>query len=341
MYLCPDMANGNQYTFNSSTLQYEVKKRSKLLRVLGIGIFFLCSVLMALFYLWIYVSVLGNDLPKTERLKEERSRLRAEMENVERSLDGYAEDLEMLKTRDNDIYRSIFGMNEIPDEARNTGYGEYVYNPYSYMSYDNPVMDEVMMRVEILSRRAYSQSKSFDDVLSLSKRAGEMATCIPAIPPMNPDPEVYRVSSSFGRRKDPFTGRTRRHSGVDFAMPKGSPIYATGDGVVESVKYEFYGYGNQILIDHGFGYKTRYAHMHSIGLAEGMKVKRGECIGLSGNSGRSSGPHLHYEVIYKGVHQNPANYYDLTISQDEYAEMVQDIAESSERVTLHPSHRKK
>ena len=124
-------------------------------------------------------------------------------------------------------------------------------------------------------------------------------------------------------------------------MKPGNRLYATGDGVVESVKFELFGYGNQVLIDHGFGYKTRYAHMKAICVVEGMKVKRGECIGLSGNSGRSSGPHLHYEVMYKGAYVNPANYYDLTITPEEYATMVQHTADISEKITYHPSHRKK
>ena len=193
----------------------------------------------------------------------------------------------------------------------------------------------------MLLKKTYVQSKSFDEVAQLSRRAGEMASCIPAIPPMNPDTKKYRFSSSFGYRKDPFTGRSKRHTGVDFAMKPGIPIYATGDGVVESVKFELFGYGNQVVINHGFGYKTRYAHLKSVGVGEGMKVKRGECIGLSGNSGRSSGPHLHYEVLYKDNYVNPANYFDLSITPEEYGTMVQDIADASERVTLHPSHRKK
>ena len=124
-------------------------------------------------------------------------------------------------------------------------------------------------------------------------------------------------------------------------MKPGNRLYATGDGVVSVVKFELFGYGNQVTIDHGFGYKTRYAHMKTINVVEGMKVKRGECIGLSGNSGRSSGPHLHYEVLYKDDFVNPANYYDLSITPEEYATMVQNTADASERITLHPSHKKK
>jgi murein DD-endopeptidase MepM/ murein hydrolase activator NlpD len=195
--------------------------------------------------------------------------------------------------------------------------------------------------MDVLTKKTYVQSKSFDEVAQLSKRAGDMASCIPAIPPINPTPGTYRFSSGFGYRVDPVYGRSARHGGVDFAMPPGNPVYSTGDGVVEKVSFEFFGYGNQVVIDHGFGYKTRYAHLKSVGVVEGMKVKRGECIGESGNSGRSSGPHLHYEVLYKGAPVNPANYFDLTITPEEYATMVQNTADASGRVTLHPSHKKR
>ena len=263
------------------------------------------------------------------------------MEVLNRQLDGYDKALTSLQMRDDDIYRAIFGMHEIPSEVRNAGFGGV--NRYSH--YDglghSAQLKTTAMRLDILTKKTYVQSRSFDEVAQLSKRAGDMASCIPAIPPVVPDRSIYRLSSSFGFRSDPFTGRSKRHTGVDFALKPGNPIYATGDGVVEKVKFEFFGYGNQVLIDHGFGYKTRYAHMKSINVVEGMKVKRGECIGESGNSGRSSGPHLHYEVLYKDKHINPANYFDLTITPEEYATMVQNTAEASDKITLHPSHRKK
>jgi murein DD-endopeptidase MepM/ murein hydrolase activator NlpD len=232
-------------------------------------------------------------------------------------------------------------MHEIPAEVRNAGFGGV--NRYAH--YDdidqNGLLKNTVVRLDVLTKKTYVQSKSFDEVSLLSRRAGDMASCIPAIPPVSPDPAIYRLSSSFGYRSDPFTGRSTRHTGVDFALKPGNPIYATGDGVIESVKFEFFGYGNQVVVDHGFGYKTRYAHLKSVGVVEGMKVKRGECIGLSGNSGRSSGPHLHYEVLYKGNFVNPANYYDLAITPEEYSTMVQNTADASEKITMHPSHRRK
>ena len=335
------MARKNQYVFNSETLSYEVKRYSRSSRVMKTLTLFVLSLGMAVLYSWIYSSVLGLEAPKTVILKKLNAQWVSRMEVLNRRLDDSQEALTLLQLRDDDIYRSLFGMTEIPPEVRNAGFGGV--NRYSHYDDVDPdgMLKRTAVRIDVLTKKSCVQSKSFDEVSKLSKRAGEMASCIPAIPPINPDKNKYRFSSSFGYRKDPFTGRSKRHSGVDFAMKPGNPIYATGDGVVEAVKFELFGYGTQVLIDHGFGYKTRYAHLKTVGVAEGMKVKRGECIGLSGNSGRSSGPHLHYEVIYMGRHVNPYNYFDLTITPEEFYTMVQDIAYASERVTMHPSHKKK
>ena len=335
------MSRDKKYVFNSKTLSYEVKKSSRSLRVLKTLSLFMISICMAVLYFWIYSSVLGLEPPKTVLLKKENARWSSKVEVLNRRLNEYNDALSALQMRDDEIYRSIFGMNEIPAEVRNAGFGGV--NRYAHFDDVDPdgILKKTAVRLDVLTKKTYVQSKSFDEVAQLSRRAGEMASCIPAIPPMNPDKTKYRFSSSFGYRKDPFTGKSKRHSGVDFALKPGNPIYATGDGVVVAVKFELFGYGNQIVIDHGFGYKTRYAHMKSIGVSEGMKVKRGECIGLSGNSGRSSGPHLHYEVLYMDKHVNPYNYFDLEITPEEYATMVQEVADISERVTMHPSHKKK
>ena len=335
------MSMGKRYVFNSKTLSYEVKKRSRKSRLFKSLTLFAVSLGMAVFYFWLYAYVLDLEPPKTALLKKKNAEWCSRVEMLNRKLDESSEALTSLQMRDDDIYRSIFGMNDIPSEVRNAGFGGV--NRYAH--YDdvdpNGLLKKTAVRIDVLTKKTFVQSKSFDEVAQLSRRAGEMASCIPAIPPMNPDPKKYRFTSQFGYRRDPFTGRSKRHTGVDFAMKPGNPIYSTGDGVVESVKFELFGYGNQVVIDHGFGYKTRYAHLKSVGVAEGMKVKRGECIGLSGNSGRSSGPHLHYEVLYRGSHVNPANYFDLSITPEEYATMVQGIADASERITLHPSHQKK
>ena len=335
------MATNKKYVFNPKTLSYEISKRSRRSRALRTLAMFAMSVGMAVLYFWLYTGVLDLELPKTVLLKKTNAQWRSKVEVMNRQLDEYDAALSSLQMRDDDIYRAIFGMHEIPQEVRNAGFGGV--NRYAHFDEIEQAasLKKTAVRLDVLTKKTYVQSRSFDEVAQLSKRAGDMASCIPAIPPVVPDERNYRLSSSFGYRSDPFTGKSKMHSGVDFALKPGNPIYATGDGVVESVKFEFFGYGNQVLVDHGFGYKTRYAHLKSINVVEGMKVKRGECVGESGNSGRSSGPHLHYEVIYKDKHINPANYFDLTITPEEYSTMVHNTAEASDKIILHPSHRKK
>ena len=304
-----------KYILNPETLLYEMKEVSLKSKVFKGLLLFAGSVAMAVLYIWLFTSVLGYDLPKTAFLKAERARWDARMDLMNTKLDRCEESIEALRVRDDDIYRSIFGMNEIPAGVRNAGIGGV--DRYSFL--DGLESDD---RLKNTALRIYVQSKSFDEVAAVSKTAGDMASCIPAIPPIVPDPSRYKMSSPFGYRTDPFTGASRMHTGLDFAMKIGNPVYATGDGVVESVKFEFFGYGNSITIKHGFGYETIYAHLNSVKVIEGMKVKRGDCIGESGKSGRSSGPHLHYEVVYKGRKVNPANYLDMSMSVQEYSDML-------------------
>ncbi len=311
-----------KYILNPETLLYEIKEVSLKSKVFKGLMLFVGSVSMAVLYLWLFTSVLGFDLPKTAFLKAERARWDARIDLMNTKLDRYAETLEALRVRDDDIYRSIFGMNEIPAGVREAGIGGI--DRYSFLDgleSDNRLKNTAL-RIDRLTRETYVQSKSFDEVSAVSKTAGDMVSHIPAIPPILPDPAKYKLSSTFGYRSDPFTGAAKMHTGLDFAMKVGSPVYATGDGVVESVKFEFFGYGNSVTIDHGFGYKTIYAHLNSVKVIEGMKVKRGDRIADSGKSGRSSGPHLHYEVVYKGQKVNPANYLDLSMSPEEYSEMI-------------------
>lgn len=311
-----------KYILNPETLLYEMKEVSLKSKVFKGLLLFAGSVAMAVLYIWLFTSVLGYDLPKTAFLKAERARWDAKMDLMNTKLDRCEESIEALRVRDDDIYRSIFGMNEIPAGVRNAGIGGV--DRYSFLDglESDDRLKNTALRIDRLTRKVYVQSKSFDEVAAVSKTAGDMASCIPAIPPIVPDPSRYKMSSPFGYRTDPFTGASRMHTGLDFAMKIGNPVYATGDGVVESVKFEFFGYGNSITIKHGFGYETIYAHLNSVKVIEGMKVKRGDCIGESGKSGRSSGPHLHYEVVYKGRKVNPANYLDMSMSVQEYSDML-------------------
>ncbi len=311
-----------KYILNPETLLYERGKVSLKSKVFKGLLLFAGSLAMLVLYLWLFTSVLGFDLPKTAFLKAEHARWDVKIDLMNAKLDRYEETLETFRVRDDDIYRSIFGMDEIPAGVREAGIGGV--DRYSFLDglESDDKLRNTALRIDRLTRKTYVQSKSFDEVASVSKTAGDMASCIPAIPPVLPDESRYRLSSRFGYRSDPFTGSPRMHTGLDFAMKVGNPVYATGDGVVESVKFEFFGYGNSVTIDHGFGYKTIYAHLNSVKVIEGMKVKRGDCIAESGKSGRSSGPHLHYEVVYKGQKVNPANYLDLSMPVSEYSDMI-------------------
>lgn len=326
------MSKFKRYKLNPETLLYEIEKVSAKSRVLKTVVLVAASMALSLVYLWLFTSVLGFELPKTALLKMKNARWTSSMELMNRQLDMYEATLQGLSIRDDEIYRNIFGMNEIPQEVRNAGFGGV--NRYEYLETvpENSLLRRASVRLDILTKKAYVQSKSFDDVEALSHRAGDMASCIPAIPPVLPDKSKYRISSTFGYRSDPISGVSKMHTGFDFACKPGNPVYASGDGVVSSVTFELFNYGNSVVIDHGFGYKTRYAHLKTIFVAEGMKLKRGECIGESGNSGKSTGPHLHYEVMYKGRFVNPVNYFDLEMPVEEYASMVKNTAKESNNI---------
>ncbi|MBQ4192292.1 MAG: M23 family metallopeptidase [Bacteroidales bacterium] len=316
------MSKFKKYSLNPETLMYELREVSKRTIFAKATLVFLGSVALAVLYFFLYTSVLGQESPKMAILRRNNARWVSRMEVLNRRLDGYESTLKALESRNDDIYRSIFGMSEIPDELRHSGIGGL--SRYDYLADAQPgsPLRSTAVRLDHLTKESYVQSKSFDEVATLSRRAGDMASCIPAIPPFSPEKGKYTLSSPFGYRNDPLSGETRYHDGQDFAMKPGTPIYTTGDGVVEYVKFSFTGYGNEVLIDHGFGYKTRYAHMSIISVAEGMKLKRGDCIGESGNSGKSTGPHLHYEVLYRDERVNPMNYLDMDMSVKEYSEMV-------------------
>ena len=187
------MAKKKRYIFNPKTLIYEVEKASRKSRILKSLAFFACSIGLATLYFWLYTSVLGLELPKTLLLKKANAELVSRTEVLNRQLDRYDNVLSTLQMRDDGIYRSIFGMNEIPSDVRNAGFGGV--NRYAH--YSSGMLKNTAVRIDILTKKAYIQSKSFDEIAHLSKRAGDMASCIPAIPPITPDTRIYRLSSRF------------------------------------------------------------------------------------------------------------------------------------------------
>lgn len=296
---------------------------------------FASSILLFFLYIHLYVYVFKWDMPKTISLRRENAALKTRMKLLGYEMDKYQEDLDAMEIRDEEIYRSVFGLNSISEASRNAGFsGDYSYlDDFDRSGYAS----HLCQQADGLLYKSYVQSRSYDEIELMLSHADNMSSCIPAICPVRPDFRTMHVSSPFGVRVHPILRARRMHHGMDFSAPRGTPVYATGDGIVEDIKVDFRSYGRQIIIDHGFGYKSRYAHLNAIYVAQGMAVKRGDRIGCVGNTGRSTGPHLHYEVLYKGSNVNPANYYDRGISLDQYDEII-DKGTSNDYVL--PMHRK-
>lgn len=302
---------------------------------------FALSIVLYMCYLHLYISVFQLPLPKTQYLKSRNNALQMEVQMLGRRMHAYQDALEDLQIRDEEIYRSIFGLAGIPASVRDQGIaGDERFSDAIFHDRKGYLAD-LCKTSDLVMKKAAVQSKSYDEIALMLQSADQMATSIPAICPIVPDRNKFHISSVFGYRVHPVLGYRKMHQGVDFSIAVGNPVYATGDGVVETVKIERRGYGRQVVVDHGFGYKTRYAHCKTILVAEGMKVKRGEQIATTGNSGISTAPHLHYEVIYKGKCVNPFHYYDLDIPVKQYMDIISTTSAQSEKMYVHPMHQKK
>ena len=300
-------------------LKKKRKNRHRLLKTSGV---LAAGALLFVLFMWIYAWVLGKDLRKPAVLRRQIADWQSRMAQMGARLDRDEEVLSMLEVRDDRIYRSVYGMDEIPAAVRYAGIGGNNRYPALEALDRNHVLRRTALRLDELAKRSYVQSKSFDDVLALAREAGDKAAHIPAIPPMSTAPSTFHLSSPFGFRSDPITGESKMHTGMDFSCSPGNPVYATGDGTVVLVENDFFGYGNHIEVDHGFGYVSRYSHLADMFVYVGQKVSRGDCIALSGNSGRVTGPHLHYEILYRNGYVNPSAYMDLDILPEDYEAMV-------------------
>lgn len=300
----------------------------RLLLMLGVG------VGLFLLYVWVYTSQLGYELPGTVLRRQNNADLSARIRRISHRLGQQEEILEGLKLRDELIYRSMFDLPSIPDERRKEGIAGGAERHADLAGADRTgLLLKTALDLDRLEKEVYVQSRSFEEIADIARISGDMASSVPAIPPITPDESTYHLSSRFGYRSDPLNGSTRMHQGVDFACPPGNPVYATGDGVIleaNNASAPGRGYGNYIVIDHGFGYKTRYAHLKTLYATQpGMKVRRGDLIGETGRSGRVSGPHLHYEVFFRSQAVNPLNYMDIHMDLEEFRKLVQTRAEDS------------
>ena len=305
------------------------KGRTILRRIRMAFLVVLAPSLVGLFF-YVYIDVLHLQLPKTAHLRREHARWEARLEVMDSRLSLYESALKGLEQRDDELYRSIYGLTPIPSQIRTSGLESSSLSSGLLDSLEaNSKLRSTIVSIDALTKRTYIQSKALSEVEMVARKAGDMISCVPSVPPLLPHKGAFHLSSGFGVREDPVYGGTARHKGQDFAAPKGTPVYATGDGVVLKARFQFRGYGNEVVIDHGFGYQTRYAHLNTIEVREGMKVGRGDRIGTIGNSGKSTGYHLHYEVIYMNVQRNPMNYMDINMPETEYRAMIDKRLESN------------
>lgn len=309
-----NVSRKDRIILNPETLMVEMDTSSRHTLLKGLGVLAAGGALFAL-YLWLCLGVFHITLPKTAMLRGQVEAWETRLRQLSARMDTYEQSMSLLEMRDNRIYRPVFGMSEISAPDR-------IGSPLKAIPGSPVLLEKSRSRCTSLLHREMIQSHSYDEVEGAVKTAGDMASHIPAIPPVNPDPRTYRFSSPFGYRVHPIFRRVILHKGIDFGCDRGDPIYATGDGTVAVAEYNGGGYGNQVVLDHGFGYQSRYAHMSVYYVYEGQKVKRGDCIGLVGNTGRSTGPHLHYEVMYRGDVVDPLHFMDLSLSPKDYFEMV-------------------
>ncbi len=308
-----------KYRYNQHTLSYdkiELSAKDKIFKsfiFVGSGL-----VIGAIFYMITYAFI---DSPKEKHLKLENAQLQAQYSLLNKKLDHFSSVLDDIEFRDDNIYRTIFEAEPIPSEIRKAGFGGI--NRYKELEGydDSELIIKTSKKLDKLTKQLYIQSKSFDDVFTMAKKKEEMLRDLPAIQPVQ-NKDLKHIASGYGWRMHPILKYRKFHAGMDFSAPTGTPIYATGEGIVIQADAKASGYGNHVRIDHGYNYVTLYAHMSKINCKVGQKVKRGDVIGYVGNTGLSAGPHCHYEVRKNGEPVNPVNYYYNDLTPEEYAKMI-------------------
>ena len=314
------MAKQKRYIFNQLTQDFEVLETSKsrtFMRILLIslsvlGIAFLFAILLFTF--------IKSPKEKAQARELEYMKLKYEI------LNDRLDDLEALMTdmeqRDNNLYRMMFEADPIPSEVRRSGFSDAdrYADLYGYMNSDLVV--SAARKLDVISSQLYNQSVSYDSLFMMARNKSDMLAHIPAIFPLK-ETEVKYISSYFGYRPDPIYKIEKFHSGMDFTAALGTEAYATGDGVVYDVERNEWGYGNMVILDHGYGYKTRYAHLLKPAVRKGQKVKRGQVIGYIGATGKATGVHLHYEVLKNDDQIDPINFFYQDLTPDEYDQILE------------------
>lgn len=311
-----------KYYYDTETCKYErvrTKNSDIILNTLGI---LSLTLSLAIGLLILYSNYFES--PKEVMLKNQVKELEFYYNNLNSDVDELKRILNNIEYRDDNIYRVVLGAEPIDKSVRDAGVGGV--DRYAEIKEKNVLQKEVILslheKVDQLRRKLYIESKSQDEVASLAENKEKQLAAVPAIQPVS-NKQLIALASGFGFRVHPIYKVKKLHTGIDFAASIGTPIYATADGKVIEVSVRFSGYGKMVEIDHGFGYHTRYAHMHGFAVRQGQQVKRGDLIGYVGNTGLSTAPHLHYEVLLNGSHINPVHYFFNDLTPAEYEKIIE------------------
>ncbi|WP_340077862.1 M23 family metallopeptidase [Leptobacterium sp. I13] len=310
-----------KYYYDSDTLSYRKIEPKKGRRLKNIVLFMIGSMLSGFIGLFLLLNTSLIDTPKELSQERELKNYEFQFEILNKKLAQIEEVLANIEDRDNNLYRLYFEANPIPNAQRRAGFGGV--NRYKSLDGFNnsDVIINTTKRIETLQKQLVIQSKSLDEITKLATEKEKLLVAIPAIQPVNNE-DLSRMASGYGWRSDPFTKARKFHWGMDFTAPRGTPVYASGDGVVKRADNRSAGYGRHIRIDHGYGYVSLYAHLSKYNVRRGQKVKRGDLIGFVGSTGRSQAPHLHYEIFKDGNRINPINFYYGSLTAEEFEAML-------------------
>ena len=283
------------------------------------GIYIISGIILGIVFLFLFLTFFPS--PREKQLQREKEALQAQLSTLSQQVDQMQLVMADLQQRDDNLYRVLFGAEPIPLSIRQGTQRKISYYEDMARMTNNQLSADLTLKIDVLEKELYVQSKSYDEIIEMAKNQEIRMENIPAIQPvLNKD--LTRVASGYGMRIDPVYHVRKFHQGMDFTAPTGTEVFATGNAKVKFSGWK-QGYGNTIILDHGFGYETVYAHLYKSLVRKGQKVRRSDIIGLVGNTGKSTGPHLHYEVRLNDRPVDPRNYYFYDLSPEEYDQMIQ------------------
>ena len=308
-----------KYKINPETLAMEQVEHGFRYWIRQTGIYILAGIVIGILFLYLFLTFFPS--PREKQLLRERASLESQLEVLNSQVDQMQVVMTDLQQRDDNLYRVLFGAEPIPLSVRQGAQRKIDYYEQLAQMTNSELAADLSLKVDLLEKEIYVQAKSYDEVAQMAKEQEIRMENIPAIQPvMNKD--LKRVASGYGMRIDPVYHVRKFHQGMDFTAPTGTEVFATGNAKVEFAGWK-QGYGNTVILDHGYGYKTLYAHLYKTLVRKGQKVRRSDIIALVGNTGKSTGPHLHYEVRLNNKPVDPRNYYFYDLSPEEYDQMIQ------------------